>query len=329
MTGLLALDEPAARLRAAHRRRVATRWAGIVLAGAAVAVPALVNRYLVTIAATALIMALLAMSTQLLVGVAGLPAFGQPAYLGVGAYTAALIGNTGQTLAPLQLAAAATAGGVAAALTAPLLLRTRGTNFLLATFAVQSLAATAAAQWTAVTGGDEGLHTAAVVLWPGTTAVTDPASLYWYVLAAFTGCAVLLAALQSTRLTLTLRGIAGHEARMTALGHRVTAELAAGYTIAGTVAGAAGALLVAVNRYISPADLGFDVAALTLLAAAIGAGSLAGAAAGAVLIVAVRDGIGINTDGHAPLLLGLLFLTIAYLPAARTAFTPAMSRRRP
>jgi branched-chain amino acid transport system permease protein len=329
MTGSLTLDHPSARLRSAYRRRVAARWIGIPLAVLAVAVPALLDRYLVTIAAIALIMALLAMSTQLLVGVAGLPAFGQPAYLGVGAYTAALIGNTGQTLAPLQLAAAATTGGLAAALTAPLLLRTRGTNFLLATFALQSLAATAAAQWTSVTGGDEGLHTAAVVLWPGTSAVTNSAPLYWYVLAAFTICAVLLAALHRTRLMLALRGIAGHEARMTALGHRVTADLTAGYTIAGSVAGAAGALLVAVNRYVSPADLGFDVAALTLLAAAIGAGSLAGAAAGAVLIVAVRDGIGITTDGHAPLLLGLLFLVTAYLPATRAALTRALPWRRP
>jgi branched-chain amino acid transport system permease protein len=51
---------------------------------------------------------------------------------------------------------------------------------------------------------------------------------------------------------------------------------------------------------------------LALLAATIGAGSMRGAVAGAVLIVAVRDLLGADAGGHSLALLGLVFLLIAY-----------------
>ncbi|MEJ3741696.1 branched-chain amino acid ABC transporter permease [Actinomycetes bacterium KLBMP 9797] len=273
--------------------------------------PAVADAYTVYLAATALVLAVLAMSTQLLVGVAGLPAFGQAAYFGVGAYTAALLAQAGLTVGPVHLAAAAIAGATAAAVTAPLVLRTRGTAFLMTTFAVQSLTATLAQQWSLV-GGDEGLHTPPVTLLPGIVALTNAGHIYWYVLAAVLAVGAVVALLLRSRLGLVLRGCADHEPRMAALGHRVSAELAAGYTAAGALAGTGGALLVAVNRYVSPADLGFEVAALTLLAAALGAGTMTGAVAGAVAVVAARDLFGAGTGGHGPALLGGLFLAVAY-----------------
>lgn len=315
-----------ASVASALRRRpfVSRAIAWPVLFLAAAALPAVAGPYPVAVAAHALVLGLLAMSTQLLVAVAGLPAFGQTAYFGVGAYTAALLSRDGQTQAPLLLATAAATAGAAAALTAPMLLRTRGTTFLMATFAVQSLTATAASRLTGLTGGDEGLHTPPASPWPGGSPLTAPAYLYWYALAVVALAGAGLALFLRSRLALTLRGIAGHEPRMTALGHRVTGNLTAGYTVAGVVAGLAGGLLIIVNQYVSPADIGFEAASLTLLAAAIGAGTLTGAAVGAGLVVAVRDGAGVGTGGLSPLLLGLLFLAVAYVrPLA------ARVRRRP
>ena len=284
----------------------------------AAAVPALFSRYTVDLASTALVAAVLAMSTQLLVGVAGLPSFGQAAYYGVGAYTAVLLADAGITVGPVQLLAATLAGAITAALTAPLVLRTRGTPFLMVTFAVQSLTQTLAVQWVALTGGDEGLHAPAVSAWFGTTPLSNAGYLYWYVLGCFLLLSALIALVLRSRLGLVLRGCADHEPRMAALGHRVTGELALGHVVAGALAGAGGALLVAVTRYVTPADLGFDVAAMALLAAAIGAGSLRGAVAGAVAVVLARDLLGGETDGHAPSLLAVLFFAVAYgRPAAR------------
>jgi branched-chain amino acid transport system permease protein len=303
----------------AHRHAL-WRPAALVVAGMlAVGWPAVAGPYPVTVAATAVVFALLACSTQLLVGVAGLPAFGQAAYLGVGAYTAALLARAGHPFGLEHLAAAIATAALAGAVTAPIVLRTRGAAFLMATLAVQTLTVTAASQWRAVTGGDEGLSTPPVTLWPGGPALAAPAVVYWYVLAVAVLAGLALAVLLRSPLALALRGIAGHEPRMAALGHRVTGRLIAGYTLAAAAAGAAGALLVAVNRYISSADLGFDTASLALLAATIGAGSMTGACAGAVLIVAVRDGVGISTGGLSPLLLGLVFVLVAYREPAQAS----------
>ncbi|MGL4743883.1 MAG: branched-chain amino acid ABC transporter permease [Dermatophilaceae bacterium] len=307
-------------------RRLGDRRAvGAATVAAAGLLPLVADAYTVTIAATALVFAVLTMSTQLLVGVAGLPAFGQAAYLGVGAYTAALLAQAGTTAGPVQLAAAAAAGALVAAATAPLVLRTRATAFLMTTFAVQSLVATVAAQWQPVTGGDDGLHTPAVTPWPGLSALTGAASVYWYTLICFVVLAAVVAVLVRSRLGLVLRGCADHESRMAALGYPVTRHLAIGYTAAGGLAGAGGALLIAVNRYVSPADLGFEVAALALLAAAIGAGSLAGSMVGAVVVIAVRDLVGPFSGGHSHALLGVLFLTVAY---GRPLAQAALARRR-
>ncbi|WP_045740310.1 ABC transporter permease [Actinoplanes rectilineatus] len=301
-----------ARARPARPTRVAA-LAGLLILAAAW--PALANRYLVVLAATALIYAILAVSTQLLVGVAGLPSFGQVAYAGVGAYTAALLAIHGHTNALLHIAAGALMAAIAAALTAPFLLQARGTAFMLITLMFAGTVALLASQWTSLTGGDEGLQLPAVSVWPGTVPVTQPAYLYWYVLAVTTVTVAAVLLVARSRLALILRGLAGHEARMAALGHRSLRAHTAGYTIAGAVAGIGGALLAALNAYVSPADLGFDTATVVFLAAAIGGTSITGAIAGAFTVIAARDWAA-NAFGGGPLWLGLLFLTAVYGPLA-------------
>ncbi|BEL12925.1 hypothetical protein Q0Z83_111160 [Actinoplanes sichuanensis] len=305
--------------------RAAALLAGVVLAAAAL--PWTVDAYTVSIASTALVLATLAMSAQLVTGIAGLPTLGQATYLGVGAYTAALLASTGLSNGPLQLLAAAGAGAVAAVLTAPLVLRARGTTVLMVTFALGELARTVASQWATVTGGDDGLHTPPVTVWPGTAPLRAEGYIYLYVLACFLCLAAAVAVLLRTRLALVLHGAADHEARVRALGHHVTRSLLAGWAAAGALAGAGGALLIAANHYVSPADMHLDVSALALLAAAIGVGSMRGAVAGAVAIVAIRDLLGAETGGHAHALVGAAFVVIAYRRPV-TAWLHARTARR-
>jgi branched-chain amino acid transport system permease protein len=268
----------------------------------------------VTLAATALILATLAMSVALLMS-AGLPSLGQAAYLGVGAYTAAHLSSAGVAWAPAQLLAAGVAGAVAATVTAPVVLRARGTGFLMITFAVGELVHTAAQQWTPVTGGDEGLQVPPIVLWPGGEPLSQPGG-YWYTLAVVVLVTAGLAWLGRTRLALAWRGLADHEPRLRALGHQVPQQLFACHVLAGAVAGLSGALLVAVNGYVSPADLDFTTATLALLVVVIGSGSLVGTILAALGVVTVRDGLGVHTGGHGLALLGLGFLIMAYRKAA-------------
>jgi branched-chain amino acid transport system permease protein len=286
---------------------------GVVTAAVLIAaLPWLVNAYLISLAATALIMAVLAMSAQIPAGLAGLPPLGQASYLGVGAYTAHAVATTVTASGPVQLAAAALAGAVAAAVTGVLCVRGRGTTFLMLTFAVGELLHAAAIAW--APGGSEGVHIPPVVALPGLAPMLRDGHTYLYVLACTAAIGAVMAVLVRSRFALLLRGIAAHEPRMQAAGQHTGRLLLAAYITAGAVAGAAGALSVAVHRYVSPADLSFGVSALALAAALAGVGSMTGACVGAVLLVAVRDLAGGYLDGHGPALLGLLFIVIAYTP---------------
>ncbi len=300
------------------RRVPAVPAAAVAVTGVCVllvAAPWLVDDYTLHTAARTAAVGLLAVSVAVLTGQAGLPTLGQVAPYAVGAYTAGLLAKAGHTSAPVQLVAAAGAAALFSAVVGVGVVRVRGVVFLMVTLAVGELTAVAADQWRAVTGGTDGLtRVPATTLWPGGPALVAPRDVYWYALAV-TALAVTTVWLAGrSPWGLLVRGVRDTETRMRAGGHRVGLLLLATYTAAGALAGVAGALLVGVQRYVSPADVGFQVSALVLLAVVVGgAHSVAGALAGAGLVVWVRDWAAATVPGYGPLLLGLVFVAAVYL----------------
>jgi branched-chain amino acid transport system permease protein len=268
-----------------------------------------------------LVLGLLAVSVALLTGVAGLPTLGQTAPYLVGAYTAATLVRHDVSIGVVQLLAAAGAGALFSLITAPLVVYARGVVVLMITLALGELTMTVAGRWKSVTNGTDGLlaFTAPAPL-PGLVTLDTDRSLYLYVLtvvAVLVG--LMLLVLRSPAGTL-LRAARDGETRMRASGHPVAGYLTVAYVAAGALAGAAGSLLVTVERYVSPGSGGFDISALVLLAVVIGgATSLVGALLGAGLVVATRDWVagrdwfGGSMAGHAPLVLGGLFILCVYL----------------
>jgi branched-chain amino acid transport system permease protein len=86
---------------------------------------------------------------------------------------------------------------------------------------------------------------------------------------------------------------------------------------------------VAQARFVSPGDLGFEVAALALLSVVIGgAGSLWGPCLGAALVLLVRDNLSTYIGGHGPLVLGLLFVAVVFLtPRGLAGLTGRRARK--
>lgn len=262
-----------------------------------------------------LAIALLAVSLDLLTGVSGMPSLGHAAPFGVGAYVAGLTLQDVSTFAPVPVALAIVAGAVFALLTGVLIVRTKGTYFLMLTLAVAEIAHVLADRWEGVTGGSNGMYgIPSITLVPGGEPVAIDGIRYWWVLAVFLlGFAVVWWTARSS-LGRSLRGLRDNEARMTSIGYSTYGLKLVVYVIAGAVAGAAGALWTTQARFVSPHELGFEVSAMALLAVVVGGrGSLWGAVLGAALVSVVRDDIGATLGGRGPLLLGVIFILAVYL----------------
>ncbi|MFI0935703.1 branched-chain amino acid ABC transporter permease [Streptomyces sp. NPDC021019] len=287
----------------------------LVLLVVLISLPAVLDAYSISLAGSALALGLLAVSVTILTGYAGLPTLGQTAPFAVGAYATANLAEAGWTVGPVQLVLSALAAAVFAAVVGPAVIRARGTTVLMITLAIGELTGAVVNQLKSVTGGADGL-----VGFPGTRALwggeemLEESQLYNYALAvAVVAVSVTLLVLRSPAGKL-LTGTRGAEARMRASGHPVGRYLLVAHICAGALAGVGGSLMVTVQQYLAPADVGFEIAAFALLAVVIGGTtSVIGALLGAGLIVATRDWVAGSWPGHGPLLLGVLFVATVYL----------------
>ncbi|MFD9499311.1 branched-chain amino acid ABC transporter permease [Streptomyces sp. NPDC060035] len=287
----------------------------LVLLVVLIALPGMLGPYSISLAGSALALGLLAVGVTILTGYAGLPTLGQTAPFAVGAYATANLADAGWTMGPVQIVLSAFAAAVFSVVTGPAVIRARGTTVLMITLAIGELTGAVINQFKSVTGGADGLvgFPATQALWGG-EGMLEESELYTYALVvAVIAVAVTLLVLRSPAGKL-LTGTRGAEARMRASGHSVGRYLLVAHICAGALAGVGGSLMVTVQQYLSPADVGFEIAAFALLAAVIGGTtSVIGALMGAGLIVITRDWVAGSWPGHGPLLLGALFVAAVYL----------------
>jgi branched-chain amino acid transport system permease protein len=310
--------------RRARFERIRSLVLAVVLLIALAAVPLVFSSGLVSALSRVLALGLLAVSLDLLTGVAGMPSLGHAAPFGVGAYAAGIVARDVSSFAPVPLLAAVLAGALFSALTGWLIVRSGGTYLLMLTLAVAELAHTLASRWEDLTGGSNGLvGIPAITLTPGGEPVQLAGIRYWWILVVFLIGFALIAWTARSNFGRSLRGLRDNEERMSSLGYSTFTLKYTVFCISGAVAGAAGAAWVANARFVSPEDLGFEVSAMALLAIVVGGrGRLWGAVLGAALVTLVRDEIGAQLGGRGPLLLGLVFIAAVYLLPRGFAGTP-------
>ncbi|AJE83697.1 putative branched-chain amino acid ABC transporter permease protein [Streptomyces albus] len=322
----------ASRLPARLRGPAGSAAPFLLLLAVLAALPSVLDAYSLSLVGYALALGLLAVSVTVVTGYAGLPTLGQAAPFAVGGYATALLAEEGWTTGPLLVLLAALAAALFSLVTGPAIIRARGTTVLMITLAVGELTVTAIDRMGWLTGGTDGLVGFPALRWlPGTPELLDERQLYGYALTvAAVALALTLLVLHSPAGKL-LTGSRAAESRLRASGHPVGRYLLVAHLGAGALAGVGGSLMVTVQSYISPADVGFETAALALLAAVIGGTrSVLGALLGAGLIVFTRDWLAGAWPGHAPLLLGALFVAAVYLlPRGLAGLLPRPEPGRP
>jgi branched-chain amino acid transport system permease protein len=116
------------------------------------------------LAAQILATILFALSTDLVLGFAGIVTLGQAAFFGTGAYTAGILATHGWGEPLTGLLAAAAAAAAVGWLSGLVILRSAGLTLLMQTLVVAAMLSEAANKASAITGGDDGLQ--GMQVWP-------------------------------------------------------------------------------------------------------------------------------------------------------------------
>lgn len=282
-----------------------------------------------------LIVALFALSLDLVLGYAGIVSLGHAAFFGIGAYAAGLLSAHGWGEPLSGLAAAGALAGLAGWASSFLVVRGHDLTRLMVTLGIGLLLFEAANKAAFLTGGVDGLS--GIQTWKllglfsfdlyGRTA-------YLYALAVLFLLFVLLRRLVHSPFGLSLRGIREGAARMPAVGAPVRRHLVRAYTIAAAVAGIAGALLAQTTQFVALDVLGFQRSAELLIMLVLGgAGCLYGAIVGAAVFMLAQDWLSGINPAYWQFWLGLLLvLTVLF---ARGGLLGALAatrdrwRRRP
>ncbi|HLX97926.1 MAG TPA: branched-chain amino acid ABC transporter permease [Roseiarcus sp.] len=259
-----------------------------------------------------LIAGLFALSLDLILGLAGIVSLGHAAFLGLGAYAAAILANDGLAEPMPGLAFGAAAAALAGFATAPLLLRGGDLTRLMVTLGVSLMLGELANRLSWLTGGADGLNFAIGRLFgrfPIDFTGQRTAALYSYAV-LFILFAIARRLAQSP-FGLALAAVRENRLRADALGIATSRRIIAIYTVSAAYAGAAGALLAQTTQIASLDLFDFHRSADVMLMLIIGGpGYLYGGLIGAAAFIVLRDVISAATPEYWEFWIGALLIAL-------------------
>jgi branched-chain amino acid transport system permease protein len=299
-------------------RRLAAAAGLIVL----VALPAATGDYVLKVMSEVFVFAIFAVSLHFLVGVGGMISFGQAAYLGVGAYAAALLVHHLDAPMALALLAAPIAGGAGALLFGWFCVRLSGVYLAMLTLAFAQLVWSAAFQWYEFTGGDNGI----VGVWPAAWA-SDATVFYYLALAAAAAAIWLVRRISRSPIGYAVRACRDSPQRSEAIGIPRQRFQWLAFTLSGAVAGLGGGLYAFLKGSVFPDVLSIPVSVDGLVMLLIGGvQTVAGAVLGSAAFVGLKVVLISGTD-HWRAVLGMIIVGLVLWFPAGVAGTLGRWRR--
>ena len=265
--------------------------------------PLVSSTFYLQLGAKIMIMAIFALSLDLLVGHTGLVSLGHAAYFGVAAYTLALIAPKYEaahlwTTLPIAIAVA----GLAALIVGFFVVRTAGVYFIMVTLAFAQMIY-ALFHDTKLAGGSDGVY---IMIRPelkiaGTQPLNleNPAEFYYLTLIFLALLFWFLDRLLRAPFGRALAGIRVNEQRMRSIGYPVFVYKLGAFVLAGALAGLAGYLAACQFGFVNPEILAWHQSGIVLMMVILGGiGRLHGAVIGAFAYVFLQEVL------SAPALLG-------------------------
>ncbi|HEX5863849.1 MAG TPA: branched-chain amino acid ABC transporter permease [Casimicrobiaceae bacterium] len=266
-----------------------------------------------------MILAIFALSLDLLVGYTGLVSFGHAAFFGVGAYTLGLLAPKYEAANVwLTLPTAVAFAGVSALFVGAFVVRVKGIYFIMVTLAFAQMFYFVFHDTKFGRGSDGISMNFKPVATIGDFTPFDLANathLYYFVFAAMLLVFVFLRLLLRSAFGRALQGVRSNEQRMRSLGYPVYRYKLASFAIAGALAGLAGYLSAMQFGFINPELLSWHQSGNVLLMLILGGlGNLYGAVVGAFAFVALQELFSSVTTHWQLLLGGTIILLVIFLP---------------
>ncbi len=283
-----------------------------------------------------MILAIFAMSLDLLLGVTGLVSLGHAAFFGIAGYALAFITPAGEPASlwwTLPVAVAASA--LAALVIGFFVVRTHGIYFIMVTMAFAQMVFYLFFDNKAL-GGSDGIY---VNFKPNATFfdLENKKVFYYFTLAVLVAVYAFLRRLLWSPFGRVLAGIRINEHRMRAMGYGTFGYKLAAFTLAGALAGLSGYLWAAQTGFVNPELMGFHMSAHAIMMVILGgmgnfAGAIAGAFAFEYVLHVFKDlpTVGsVNLGKHWQLWMGLfIVLLVVFAPRGLLGLVQRFTQRR-
>jgi len=245
-----------------------------------------------------LIYSIVGLGLMLLSGFTGLFSIGHAAFLGVGAYTEAVLAGMGWPF-PLSLAAAAALSALVGAVVGLPALRVKGIYLGIATLAFGFIVEEVLARWEPVTGGNAGKAVGSLSMF-GWSA-DDDASFYFVCLAVTVLATLAVLNLLRSPTGRAFVAIRDSEISAQSMGIQLAAYKTLSFMISAALAGIGGALYAHQIRFLSPDQFNIVQSIDLLLMVVVGGlGSVHGAFLGAAFLISMPQLIALGKDALPP-----------------------------
>ena len=287
--------------------------------------PWFAEKYYIQLFTKMMIMAIFAMSLDLLVGYTGLVSLGHAAYFGLAGYVLAFAAPQYEAASLwVSLPLAMACSGLLALVIGALVLRTSGIYFIMVTLAFAQMVFFVFHD-TKIAGGADGIYVYAkpvadIAGWQPFT-LENHTHFYFVVLALLVLVYVMLRVLLASLFGRVIVGIRVNEQRMRSLGYRTFGYKLACFVLSGVLAGMAGYFAAAQFGFVSPDLLGWHQSGGVLMMVILGGmGTLNGAVLGAFSMMLLELGFqglpvvgGMDIGKHWQLLMGGFIVVVVLL----------------
>jgi branched-chain amino acid transport system permease protein len=302
----------------AERKAPRDRWRVavlVLLAMVLLAGPLLMTPYWTGLLTQIVILAMLAMSLDVLLGYTGLPSLGHAGFFGVAAYGVGILSTTYRADVWTSAAGGLIVGIALAALFGLIVSHVRDVYFLMITLALGMVLWGLSFRWIPVTGGDNGIAGIPRLEAHLGLPATGPIPFYYIALLVLAVSGVLMMLVVRSPFGLTLRGIRENEKRMTSLGYNTWLHCYLSYVLSGAFASVAGVMWAYYNGFVSPTYLDLTASSeLFLMVTLGGPATLVGPVLGAGAIVLLKNVMSAYTARWL-LVLGIVYIaTIMWAP---------------